>query len=101
LTIPNIPTILSHNIKQQLGDMIMKNWLASNSPAIIALAGALIVAVINNLFIGKKFKKLTSNHFHGLGAYLRILNGVLKRKELIDDKELAELNQKAGDIGTM
>ncbi|MDR3324694.1 MAG: hypothetical protein LBS82_01710 [Spirochaetaceae bacterium] len=79
----------------------MRNWFASNSPAIIALTSAVLVAAINNLFIGKKFKKLTSNHFHGLGAYLRILNGVLKRQKLIDDKELEELSQKANAIGTM
>lgn len=79
----------------------MYNWFTVNSSALLALIGAVLVAFINNIFIGKKFKKLTSNHFHGLGGYLKILNGVLKRVSLIDDMELEELNQKADSIGTL
>jgi len=79
----------------------MMDWLVSNSPALIGLCAAVVVACINNLFIGHKFKKLTSNHFHGLGGYLRVINAVLLRSHLIEPKELEELNQKADEIGSL
>jgi len=79
----------------------MKNWFVTNSPALIGLTGAFLVALINNLFIDRKFSKLTSNHFHGLGGYLKVINSVLKRAGMVDEKELEELNQKADEIGSL
>jgi hypothetical protein len=79
----------------------MKDVLLHILSASIGLLGAVLVAIINNAFIGRKFKKLTTNHFHSLGGYLRLLNSVFKRVNIIDDKELEELNQQAAAIGTL